>query len=115
MCTIADMIDWEVEKQPLRGVPKNRCSFFPGDIHIDVNPRTVLEQIYFPGGQQSWKCILLSKGTGQFFQDSTKDGYTFFCKQNIITEQLTSPVIDNLGEQLDFPGHRNLLNLEELL
>ena len=42
------------KKQPLRGVPKNRCSFFPGDIHIDLNPRTVLEQVYFPGDQQSW-------------------------------------------------------------
>ena len=41
----------------------------------------------------------------------------FFCKQNI-TEKLISPVIDNLGEQLkrlDFPGHGNLLNLEEWL
>ena len=107
-----------IEKQPLRNVPKNRCSFFPGDIHIDVNPCTVLEQVCFPGGQQSWKCILLSKGTGQLFQDSRKAGYTFFCKQIIITEQLTPPVIDNLREQLeqlDFPGHESLLNLEELL
>ena len=40
-------------KQPLRAVPKNRCSFFPGYIQIDVNPRTGLEQVYFPGGQQS--------------------------------------------------------------
>ena len=40
-------------KQPLRDVLKNRCSFFPGYVHIDVNSHTVLEQIYFPGGQQS--------------------------------------------------------------
>ena len=31
-------------KQPLRDVPKNRCLFFPGDIHNDVNPRTLLIQ-----------------------------------------------------------------------
>ena len=40
---------------------------------------------------------------------------TFFCKQNIIIEKLISPVIGNLGEQLeqlDFPGHGNLLNLK---
>ena len=48
-----EQLSYLIRKQPLRGVRKNRCSFFPGDIHNDANPCTALEQVYFPGGQQS--------------------------------------------------------------
>ena len=44
----------KVEKQPLGGVPKNRCSYFPGYIQIDMNTLILLEQVNFPGG----KCYL---------------------------------------------------------
>ena len=57
------------KKQPLGGVPKIRCSYFQVYIQIDRNTLILLEQVYFPGGQQSWKVKLLSKRTGQFFQE----------------------------------------------
>ena len=40
--------------QPLGGVPKNRCSYFPGYIQIDMSTLILLEQVNFPGG----KCYL---------------------------------------------------------
>ena len=36
---------YTLEKQPLGGVPKNRCSYFPAYIQIDMNTFILLEQI----------------------------------------------------------------------
>ena len=37
----------------LRGVPKNRCSYFSGYIQIDMNTLILSEQVHLSGGQQS--------------------------------------------------------------
>ena len=58
-----------IKKQPLGGVPKNRCSYFGGYIQIDMRALILYEQLHFPRGQQSWRVILSSKRTGQFFQE----------------------------------------------
>ena len=102
-----------IKKQPLGGVPKNRCSYIPGYIQINMNTLILLEQVHFLGGQQSWKIILLSKRTGQLFQEVCIYFFLYVSKiSQTVKEQCGSPVLDNLGEQLDFPG---LGNIEEYL
>ena len=49
---LSEYLDRILKKQPLGGVPKNRCSYFPGYIQTDMNTLILLEQVHFPGGQQ---------------------------------------------------------------
>ena len=74
-----------------------------------MNTPILLEQVDFPGGQQSWKIILLSKRTGQLFQEVYIYSFLYVSKiSQTVKEQRGSPVLDDLGEQLDFPGHGNI-------
>ena len=53
--------------------------------------------------------MILSKRTGQLFQEVCTYFVLFVSKiSQTIKEQRGSPVLDNLREQLRFPGHENI-------
>ena len=80
-----------------------------GYIEIDLNILSLLEQVHFPAGKQSWKVILLSKKTGQLFHEVCTHFFLYVSKiSQTVKKQRGSPVLDNLEEQLDFPGHVNI-------
>ena len=56
-----------------------------------------------------WKVIILSKRTGQILQEVCIYFFLYLSKiSQAVKEQCGSPVLDNLGKQLDFPGHGNI-------